>query len=98
MINHDFINNLCKLHFKKDLNSLIDDLIKEHLGKKNKIKPGRLTLVNYYINHYLYDMCFKAPANIETDKVLMMIEVCSRQYILNNYVDKKEIKEEYAVF
>ena len=93
-INKNFVNKLCIQYYGVSFDEYIDETIKPFLNKNKKIKDSRYKLINYYINHSLYDICFEAPIHIETDKILKIIEICSREYIMNTYTDIKENEEE----
>lgn len=93
LVNKDYVQQLCIEYFGVSIEEFIDKNIQPYLDKKGKIKNGRYKLVNYFLNHSLYDMCFKAPIYLDEEKLLKMIEICSKDYIINNYTDLIEEEE-----
>ncbi len=99
-LNKELLNELSIKQFNTDFYTTIDTLIKPYLNHTtNKIKSKNPNLIIYYINHDLYDILqhFNPyPIIINDEKLFNLLELHSREYILDNYTDRhEEQKEEY---
>lgn len=86
-VDKQYIEQICVEYFDKKFTDLIDELVKPYLGKNGFIAKTHPNLAIYYINHTLYDMAFKSSIHIDIDLILDKIEIYSKQYIDNNYVE-----------
>lgn len=98
-MNKEYIEELSIKRYKRNLNSVIDTLIKPYLNAKtNKISKHKPSIVIYMINCELYHICEGASIYDDTDKILNMVEVLSKTYINKKYVSlskQEELSSEY---